>query len=384
MKNLEKNRNIYVQHGRFYIDYQKNGVRIRRSTGIKKSSFAFDFIRKNYDLFIGSQLDIEKARRKYYELEDAHTDKILRKREEGVVISKNESEFSFDSVISKLLAEKSFLKDKTVKLYTTISESIIEFLRFKNIFYLSDFKREHSIDFIQFCKDKGFKDKTIKLYASFLKTIFKYGISNDLISKNPFYMPKFKKRLDEFEDEKFIPFSLDEIIQMIKNADAELRTYLVVAFFAGARTGEILALTFNDLDFNNREIRINKTLSEYSVVDSPKTKSSNRTIDMLNIVYKELVKLNFSDKNERIIKCSRSLIRLKFNKLQAKLGYNKRRLYDTRHSFASLMLSRGEEPMWVGCKMMGHKDLNETYRSYAKYLPKDAKQRAVFLNDVVI
>lgn len=48
------------------------------------------------------------------------------------------------------------------------------------------------------------------------------------------------------------------------------------------------------------------------------------------------------------------------------------------------MLSRGEEPMWVGCKMMGHKDLNETYRSYAKYLPKDAKQRAVFLNDVVI
>lgn len=195
MKNLEKNRNIYVQHGRFYIDYQKNGVRIRRSTGIKKSSFAFDFIRKNYDLFIGSQLDIEKARRKYYELEDIHTDKILRKREEGVVISKNDSEFSFDSVISKLLAEKSFLKDKTVKLYTTISESIIEFLRFKNIFYLSDFKREHSIDFIQFCKDKGFKDKTIKLYASFLKTIFKYGISNDLISKNPFYMPKFKKGL---------------------------------------------------------------------------------------------------------------------------------------------------------------------------------------------
>ncbi len=34
-----------------------------------------------------------------------------------------------------------------------------------------------------------------------------------------------------------------------------------------------------------------------------------------------------------------------------------RRLYDTRHSFASIMLSRGEEPMWVGCKMMGHKDL---------------------------
>ena len=105
---------------------------------------------------------------------------------------------------------------------------------------------------------------------------------------------------------------------------------------------------------------------------------------MLDIVYKELIKLNNAHKDEQIFKLSRSMIRVKFNNLQEKLGYNKRRLYDTRHSFASVMLSRGEEPMWVGCKMMGHKDLNETYRSYAKYLPKEVKKRATFLNDVVI
>ena len=54
MKNLEKNRNIYIKHNRFYIDYQKDGVRIRRATGLKKSPLAFDFIRKNYNLFLGS------------------------------------------------------------------------------------------------------------------------------------------------------------------------------------------------------------------------------------------------------------------------------------------------------------------------------------------
>lgn len=138
------------------------------------------------------------------------------------------------------------------------------------------------------------------------------------------------------------------------------------------------------MDFENRQIRINKTLSDAGIVDSPKTKTSNRKIDMLDIVYKELIKLDISDKNARIFKRSRSMIRIKFNDLQEKLGYNIHRLYDTRHSFASVMLSRGEEPMWVGCKMMGHKDLNETYRSYAKYLPKEVKQRAVFLNDIVI
>ena len=143
-------------------------------------------------------------------------------------------------------------------------------------------------------------------------------------------------------------------------------------------------MTFNDLDFQNKEIRINKTLSELGVLDSPKTKSSNRTIDMLDIVYNELIKLDYTDINQNIFSLSRAVIRLKFNDLQRSLGFKIHKLYDTRHSFASVMLSRGEEPMWVGCKMMGHKNLNETYRSYAKYLPKDTRQRATFLKNIAI
>ncbi|PPB57184.1 site-specific integrase [Campylobacter hyointestinalis] len=385
MKNLPKNRNIYIQKGRFYIDHQKDGERIRRSTGLKKSALAFDFIRKNYDRFIGSKAELEQARRDYYELENTHVDRQLRKKEEDLKPIKNNSEFSFDSVIDKLLKEKSFLKSKTIRLYEVMSSAVSDFLEYKGIYYLSDFQRYHSVEFVQFCKDKGLKDSSISGYCSFLKMLFRYALSNDLISKNPFCMPRFKQQYDIDEDEKFTPFSLEEILELIKNADdEELRLFLIVAFFTGARTGEILALTFGDLDFENRQIRINKTLSDAGIVDSPKTKTSNRKIDMLDIIYKELIKLDISDKNARIFKRSRSMIRIKFNDLQEKLGYNIHRLYDTRHSFASVMLSRGEEPMWVGCKMMGHKDLNETYRSYAKYLPKEVKQRAVFLNDIVI
>ena len=89
MKNLEKNRNIYIKHNRFYIDYQKDGVRIRRATGLKKSPLAFDFIRKNYNLFLGSEEDIELAKSKYYELEDMQTDRIIRKGEQKLEPIKN-------------------------------------------------------------------------------------------------------------------------------------------------------------------------------------------------------------------------------------------------------------------------------------------------------
>ncbi|GLP31543.1 hypothetical protein HpBGD84_15740 [Helicobacter pylori] len=55
-----------------------------------------------------------------------------------------------------------------------------------------------------------------------------------------------------------------------------------------------------------------------------------------------------------------------------------RKLYTTRHTFASLMLSQGEEAMWVS-KTLGHKDLNTTYKTYSHYIPKQEKERAKFL-----
>ncbi len=83
MKNLEKNKNIYVLKGRFYVDCQKDGVRIRRSTGLKKSALAFNYIRQNYEMFLGSRAELEQAQREYYELEDEQVDRRLRKGEES-------------------------------------------------------------------------------------------------------------------------------------------------------------------------------------------------------------------------------------------------------------------------------------------------------------
>ena len=46
------------------------------------------------------------------------------------------------------------------------------------------------------------------------------------------------------------------------------------------------------------------------------------------------------------------------------------------------MLSKGEEPMWISRVMLGHSSLNQTFSTYAKYLPKSVKERATFLNDM--
>ncbi len=56
-----------------------------------------------------------------------------------------------------------------------------------------------------------------------------------------------------------------------------------------------------------------------------------------------------------------------------------RRPYQTRHTYASMMLSAGEHPMWVA-KQMGHTDWTMTSRVYGRWMPTnddDAGGKAV-------
>jgi len=49
-----------------------------------------------------------------------------------------------------------------------------------------------------------------------------------------------------------------------------------------------------------------------------------------------------------------------------------------RHTFASLMISSGEDILWVS-SMLGHKNSNITLSTYAKYVKNDKKARGTFL-----
>ncbi|MDU9790781.1 site-specific integrase, partial [Helicobacter pylori] len=85
---------------------------------------------------------------------------------------------------------------------------------------------------------------------------------------------------------------LEEVKTLIENAPSlRLKAFLAVAFFTGLRTGEQLALTWEDIDFNEKTITINKSLNELGQITSPKNKPSVREIDLLEPVEKILKEL---------------------------------------------------------------------------------------------
>ena len=159
-----------------------------------------------------------------------------------------------------------------------------------------------------------------------MKSIFNYALNNDMILKNPFFTPKMKENLDIVKQD-FKVFNFDEMVNLIKHSKGDLRLFLILAFFTGARTGEILALKYEDLDFHHNEIHIFKSLSHNGLMDSPKTKSSKRIIDMLELIKQEFLPLREKHSlGDFVIKSPRRSLTKEFHSLLENLNYEKRRI----------------------------------------------------------
>ncbi|CAK00315.1 tyrosine-type recombinase/integrase [Helicobacter acinonychis] len=229
-----------------------------------------------------------------------------------------------------------------------------------------------------------YKKNTLKTQHANLKSFLAFCESEGYLEKNPYFAVTLKNAK---EAKKIEPFSLEEVEAIIKNAPSlSLKAFLMVAFLTGMRTGEQLALTWEDIDFDHQTISINKSLNEWGQITSPKNQNSVREVDLLEPaakILKELKKSEPAGKKFVFIGMPRrtSVFQRRFRELLKALDLKDRKLYTTRHTFASLMLSQGEEPMWVS-KMLGHKDLNTTYGAYSHYIPQQDRERAKFLKGI--
>ncbi|RVZ65731.1 site-specific integrase [Helicobacter pylori] len=260
---------------------------------------------------------------------------------------------------------------------------------FNSIFSVMGLKESDKLKKITQERISRYHEKTLILYKkntihnlnANLKSFLAFCETERFIEKNPYFAITLKNAK---EAKPIEPFSLEEVKTLIENAPSlRLKAFLAVAFFTGMRTGEQLALLWEDIDFNNKTITINKSLNELGQITTPKNKPSVREIDLLEPVGKILKELQASEPaNQKFVFISMpkrsTMFQRAFRSLLRALKLKDRKLYTTRHTFASLMLSQGEEAIWIS-KTLGHKDLNTTYKTYSHYIPKQEKERAAFL-----
>ena len=241
----------------------------------------------------------------------------------------------------------------------------------------------------------------LKKIIQLLKPCFKTAIQEGILFLNPcdgVTLPKesciktpTKKQISLSDDEieKFKEVALEKYKSTAEYCSRDFLVLLLIVNL-GLRVGEMLALSWGDIDFENRIVYINKTLQSdirnfeakegekklYSrIKNSTKTNAGMRVISLNDSVMSYLEELRAYDKRNNIVSdyvaCTtagtlnraRNLQR-SLERLLKKANIDKKvSLHTLRHTFGSYLLRKGVG-IEVISKLMGHARITVTYNKY--------------------
>lgn len=149
-----------------------------------------------------------------------------------------------------------------------------------------------------------------------------------------------------------------------------------MAFFSGLRPGEQIGLQWDDLDWHRKTIGVRRAVNRFG--EGPtKTIGSTRDVAMLPPVERA-----FRDQRPDVesdggwIFPNRDGGPLDMTNLRERVwkpalrraGLRYRTMYQTRHTYATLMLGAGEDIGWVA-KQLGHASIEMVIRRYHRFIP---------------
>lgn len=247
-------------------------------------------------------------------------------------------------------------------------------------------KIDHSIAQRLMDKISGLYDEPRKMKSN-IDLVFKYAIRMDYIEKSPMSLVVIQKKneIKEFEN-YYDTDELNTFLAALDSAQPMWRMYFYLIAMTGIRRGEALALEWADIDFENKVIRINKTLSKAktkAVVAPPKTASSYRLISISEDVIEELQryktaikqhkKLVFPNtKNEHI---TLSQPQKKLDAILAGTDLKRLTVHGLRHTHCCLLFEAGASIAQVQ-QRLGHSDVTTTLEIYNHVTKKKEKEVA--------
>lgn len=167
--------------------------------------------------------------------------------------------------------------------------------------------------------------------------------------------------------------------------DQQYRTLYLTAIMTGARQGELLGLKWTDVDFDRRQVYIRRTFNHGRFFE-PKKMGSARKIDMAPLLAKELAswKLASGGRGEDLVFSSGdgtpmlrpNMMWRHFMPALKAAGIEGIRFHDLRHTYASLLLTQGENVKYVQTQL-GHSTPTITLNVYS-HLLKESNQEAVY------
>lgn len=221
---------------------------------------------------------------------------------------------------------------------------------------------------------------SVNMIRTVLNLAFEYARDMEYIKENPC----LRVRRTKEEGKKIEAFTVEEqrvLEREIERSDDARLHGILLCLYTGLRIGELLGLTWDDVDLERGILRVSKTVyrdkKEDGVwqlcTDTPKTRSSVRTIPLPEYMVNMLRRDREASETQYIVvnkKGERMPIRsyqYTFEKLTERAGVRKLNFHSLRHTFATRAIECGIDIRTVA-DIMGHHNASITLNRYAQCL----------------
>lgn len=243
---------------------------------------------------------------------------------------------------------------------------------------LPELRRTHVRDW---CKSQESSNKWLANVQSVLRSALQDALDDDLLETNPLYGWKYENAEAVKLQDDVDPFDAIEREAILSAfSEPQYKNMFEFAFWTGLRTSELVALTWDDIDWIRGEARVNKAKTQFA--DTPETTKTRKGIRDVKLLAPALAALKrqktitFFLEGGEIFRDPRTneawngdeaIRRGPWKTGIRKSGVRYRRPYQTRHTYASMMLTAGEPLGWVA-NQMGHADLSMLARVYGRWI----------------
>jgi integrase len=231
----------------------------------------------------------------------------------------------------------------------------------------------------------GLQDLSLKRIRNILlplRAVFAEALEDGAITANPLAAVRIAKlvpmdkRTSEYEPH---PYSVADLVTLLGNLPVPERWAFQLWAFTGLRTGELIGLRWPRIDIEAKVLRVTETTTER--VDKPraKTKAGLRTIPLLPAALEAVLAMRpytqlAGDRFTVNPRGRRDDQSWDTNKLASVwqlahrgTGIEGRNPYQLRHTFASQLLSQGENPAHIA-RLLGHRGIEMVVRTYGRWV----------------
>lgn len=231
---------------------------------------------------------------------------------------------------------------------------------------------------------EGYAETYLKAINNQLCAIFNYAVKYYGLKENPCHKAGSMGRKHAKEMQFWTKDEYTKFATAIED-NPQIHAAFQVLYWCGIREGELLALTKDDIDFDENTIRINKSYQRIrgqDIVTEPKTPKSNRIIAIPDFLSTELQEyLSHLYDEDRIFPLTKNILYREMLRGSSKGGVKKIRVHDLRHSHASLLIELGFSPLLIA-ERLGHENIETTLNTYSHLYPHKQGELAKTLDSL--